>query len=218
VSDPAAPVVSVSEALRPLVRLGLIAARPVSSGPASAPLVAAIGETVSSLEARYAGRSAGDIPGTAPARALYRALGIDPTHTRPSSEALLRRVLSGKPFPRVNGPVDLCNLCALRWLLPIGLYDADLLSGDLSLRAGEPGEGYEGIRKDRVNLDGRPVLCDANGPFGNPTSDSRRTCVTEATRSILMVVFAPATLPGAELDARVREGEGWIREWIGRGA
>ena len=35
------------------------------------------------------------------------------------------------------------------------------------------------------------MLCDAQGAFGNPTSDSARTMMTLATRSTLVIVYAP---------------------------
>ena len=60
------------------------------------------------------------------------------------------------------------------------------------------GEGYEGIRKDRVNVSGRLTLADASGPFGNPTSDSARTMVTVETTSVLFVIYAPAGSGAAE--------------------
>ena len=42
---------------------------------------------------------------SAAVRAMYRKVGIDPTKTRPSSEALLRRVRKGDALPRINsGP------------------------------------------------------------------------------------------------------------------
>ena len=50
---------------------------------------------------------------------------------------------------------------------------------------------------------GRPVLVDDLGPFGNPTSDSLRTCVTGETASLFMVIFAPADYAPAALDAHV---------------
>jgi DNA/RNA-binding domain of Phe-tRNA-synthetase-like protein len=76
--------------------------------------------------------------------------------------------------------------------LPFGLYDVDRIEGDaISLRVGAAGEGYEGIRKDRVNVDGRLTLADARGPFGNPTSDSARTMVTLDTTRVLFVVYCP---------------------------
>ena len=43
------------------------------------------------------------------------------------------------------------------------------------------------------------MLVDARGPFGNPTSDSLRTCITEATRSALVVGYAPAGYSTARL-------------------
>jgi DNA/RNA-binding domain of Phe-tRNA-synthetase-like protein len=155
------------------------------------------------MVAAHVGQSPSSIEGLAPARRLYRALGIDPTSTRPSSEALLRRILHGKPFPSVNSAVEVCNLCSTSFLLPIGLYDAAKIRGAVTLRRGEPGESYAGIRKDAVNVAGRPVLVDEEGPFGNPTSDSLRTSVTESTSSLLMVIFAPADYAQAALDAHV---------------
>ncbi len=127
-------------------------------------------------------------------RSMYRCLGIDPTKTRPSSEALLRRVRRGEPLPRINTLVDVCNLCALETQLPYGLYDLQRIEGPVILRVGQPGEEYPGIRKRMVHVAGRPALFDERGPFGNPTSDSARTMVTEVTASVLAVVFAPRSI------------------------
>jgi DNA/RNA-binding domain of Phe-tRNA-synthetase-like protein len=129
-------------------------------------------------------------------RALYKAVGLDPTKTRPSSEALLRRVRRGDPLPRVNTVVDLCNWCSVETQIAFGVYDRGAIVGDrLALRLGADGEGYDGIRKDRVNVAGRLTLVDAEGPFGNPTSDSLRTSVSSATTRVLFVLFVPAATP-----------------------
>ena len=124
-------------------------------------------------------------------RTMYKRVGLDPTKTRPSSEALLRRVRRGDPLPRINSMVDVCNWCSLEFQLPYGLYDASHIDGDVALRIGQDGESYPGIRKDDVHVGGRITLADARGPFGNPTSDSARTMVTTATTRALLVVFAP---------------------------
>lgn len=124
-------------------------------------------------------------------RTMYKRVGLDPTKTRPSSEALLRRVRKGDALPRINSMVDVCNWCSLEFQLPYGLYDAARIEGDAVLRLGEPGEHYGGIRKDDVHVGGRITLADDIGPFGNPTSDSARTMVTTQTTSALLVVFAP---------------------------
>lgn len=137
---------------------------------------------------------------TAAVRTMYRRVGIDPTKTRPSSEALLRRVRRGDELPRVNSLVDVINWCSLELQLPFGLYDRDAIRGPVVLRLGREGEAYAGIRKDAVHVAGRLTLADDDGPFGNPTSDSARTMVTTTTRRALVVIFAPAALSRAVLD------------------
>lgn len=130
-------------------------------------------------------------------RTMYKRVGLDPTKTRPSSEALLRRVRKGGDLPRINSLVDVINWCSLESQLPFGLYDLDRIEGDVVLRLGRDGEAYAGIRKDEVHVAGRLTLADAAGPFGNPTSDSSRTMVTPGTRRALVVIFAPASVaPG----------------------
>lgn len=152
-------------------------------------------------QAAEALRSGADLePHQAATRSMYRRLGIDPTKTRPSSEALLRRLKKGDPFPRINTLVDICNWCSAEFQLPYGLYDRDRIAGRVQLRAGAPGEEYAGIRKDVVHLDGRPTLVDDTGPFGNPTSDSSRTMVTSKTMRALLVVFAPRGMSPANID------------------
>jgi DNA/RNA-binding domain of Phe-tRNA-synthetase-like protein len=157
---------------------------------------AALDEPLRAAAARS--RAAGDEPDvTAAVRTMYKRVGLDPTKTRPSSEALLRRVRRGDELPRINGLVDVINWCSLESQLPFGLYDRAHISGDVTLRLGRPSEKYAGIRKDVVHVGGRLTLADAIGPFGNPTSDSARTMVTLATTRALVVVFAPPALAGA---------------------
>jgi DNA/RNA-binding domain of Phe-tRNA-synthetase-like protein len=187
------PLREVEEPIRSGVVLGLLTASPVCVEDSSPALLAEMDALAEGRARVFEGRLPSEISGLAAARELYRSLRIDPTRVRPSSEALLRRVLRGKPLPRILNAVDLCNLCSLEFLLPIGLYDADRIEGAASFRVGRAGESYEGIRKDRVRLDGRPVLVDDAGPFGNPSSDSLRTSVTGSTRALFMIVFAPAS-------------------------
>ena len=113
------------------------------------------------------------------------------TKARPSSEALLRRVRRGESLPRINSLVEICNWCSLELGIPYGLYDADHLRGDIELRLGRTREEYAGIRKDIVHVEGRMTLADAEGPFGNPTSDSVRAMVTIATARAVAVIFMP---------------------------
>ena len=188
---------------------------------ASVPVPAGILEPSSadSTGTRFRGANAPSFRGAeiASVRTMYKRVGLDPTKTRPSSEALLRRVRKGDPLPRINSMVDVCNWCSLEFQLPYGLYDADKIEGDVELRIGRPGESYAGIRKDDVHVAGRIALVDRRGPFGNPTSDSARTMVTAATTRALLVVFAPRDVDDRRLaevldvtSARMREFTGCV--------
>ena len=162
----------------------------------------------------YQGKSPGEIVGLRPARQLYRAFGVDPTKTRPSSEALLRRIVKNKPFPLISNAVDVCNLCALKFLLSLGLYDADKIEGKVVLRKGRQGESFAGIRKGQVNLAGRLVLADDRGAFGNPSSDSQRTSVDEKTSALWMVIFAPRDYSRQLMQEHVATSTGLFERYL----
>ncbi len=98
-SHPEPVRLTVTPEVSAVASLGLVRAEPVQAGPASKGLAGEMEEVRAALQAAHAGVAPSSIPGLAPARELYRAFGLDPTRTRPSSEALLRRVARGN-WPR----------------------------------------------------------------------------------------------------------------------
>jgi DNA/RNA-binding domain of Phe-tRNA-synthetase-like protein len=137
---------------------------------------------------------ANDVASTERARELYRRFGTDPTRMRPSSEALLRRMKKGEGLPRINSLVDVANALSVQLQVPVGLYDLDKASGEeLVVRLGSKGEGYEGIGKDHVNVEGRICVADAKGPCGNPSADSARTMITTETERAAWIYFLPVS-------------------------
>ncbi len=184
-------LIELDETVRERVRGGVVALSGVAVR--EEPAVWEEIDTVSAAyREQYRGCQPSEIEPLGEARRLYKSFGQDPSRHRPSSEALLRRVLNDKGLYRLNNAVDACNLASLTFLLPIGMYDLDLVRGDVVIRAGRPGEEYPGIRKGPVHLAGRLGLFDAAGGFGSPTSDSARTCVSDGTRRILAVIMATA--------------------------
>jgi DNA/RNA-binding domain of Phe-tRNA-synthetase-like protein len=190
---------TVEESLRGTLALGVLEAEGIQLHEPSPAFEDECDRLIARLLAQYGRKPPSDIPGVAETRALFHRLDLDPTRTRPSSEALLRRVLQGKGLPRVNAAVDACNLCSLEHQLPFGLYDRDDIKGDLPLRVGRPGEGYTGIRRQRVNLAGRLLIADDNGPFGAPTADSAHTSVKPHTTNLVLVVYCPIERGGQDL-------------------
>jgi len=132
-------------------------------------------------------------------RRLYRRIGWEPTQYRPSSEAMIRRILKKDGLYRINNIVDLGNIVSTRFHLPMGLYDADKINGDVLCDIGKENESYQGISRDHIRAAGKLILRDSTGIFGNPTADSRRTAITGQTRSILVIFFTPPETPPAHL-------------------
>src|SRR2546427_7481342 len=133
-------MIEIDSGLREVVCLGVVRADGVAVAREAPDVWAEIERLAASLRSRYAGKAPGEIPELQPARELYRRTGEDPTKLRPSSEALLRRVLGGRALYRINSLVDTCNLCSLEFLLPIGLYDADRIEGPVTARLGRSEE------------------------------------------------------------------------------
>ena len=134
-------------------------------------------------------------------RRLYWLFRMDPTKIRPSSEALARRVLSGSDLPTINTVVDLNNAMSLKYLLPIGIYDADKIEGTLHVRIAKNGESITKIGgKIEVLKDKELVISDEKKiiGLGYASSDSDTTKVSETTKKLSILIYcAPGTLTQA---------------------
>ncbi len=106
-----------------------------------------------------------------------------------SSEALIRRLDQSKVLFRINTVVDTNNLVSLHTGMSAGSYRIDALAAPLVFRKAGAGESYQAIGRGPLNLENLPVLADAQGPFGSPTSDSERSKITLDTETVLMVIY-----------------------------
>ena len=122
-------------------------------------------------------------------RRAYRAFGKDPSRYRSSAEAMCRRIVQGKGLYHINNVVDCGNLFSIKTGYSLGIYDAEKIGEKVIWHVASEGTCYKGIGKDEINIEFLPVLENEKSPFGNPTSDSVRTRVTEETAEILAVVF-----------------------------
>lgn len=124
-------------------------------------------------------------------RRMYRRVGWEPTRYRPSSEAMIRRILKKSGLYRINNAVDIGNAVSVRYHLPMGLYDVLKINGTVQVDIGSDTESYVGISKAEIHAGGKLILRDRTGIFGNPTADSKRTSITTNTEAILAVFFVP---------------------------
>lgn len=197
-------LIEIDSALEGMILLGVFQAEGIEPAGPCAALDEGLAALVGTLHEHYTEPSHASAL-FRPARELYRAIGLDPTRRRPSSEALIRRAIKGTPLYRINRVVDTCNLCSMDFALPIGLYDSHRVQWPAQLRLGQEGEGYKGLGKDHVNVSGRWTLADREGPFGNPSSDSFRTRIRDETTACTFVIYAPASYGQERLRAHLDE-------------
>jgi DNA/RNA-binding domain of Phe-tRNA-synthetase-like protein len=136
-------------------------------------------------------------PTVAALRKLFRAAGCDPGRYRPSSEALLRRVLQSEELPWIHALVDLNNCLSVKLRVPCCILDEAQLEPPVALRAGRAGEILDSMRGP-LNLEGKPLLEDRRGPFGTPISDSERVKVRPETKRAWLVAYLPAGVVTSE--------------------
>ena len=173
------------------VKLGIIEAQDVRVEAEHSELAKLLDEVCAQKLKEFTVESLAEAEPVRAVRAIFRGWGMDPSKYRPSSEALLRRVVQGKGLYRVSNVVDIGNLVSIETGWPLGCYDRSRVKEPVELRHGTSGESYEGIGKKTWNLEGRPVLADSAGPFGSPISDSTRSMITESARNVMIVIYVP---------------------------
>ncbi len=151
-------------------------------------------------------------------RDFFWKLGTDPTKNRPAAEALIRRVLNGRPIPKINTWVDAYNLVSIQTAIPIASFDADLLEGSLLMREAEAGEEFLGIamKKPMVLKGGEAVIQDDQGLVAiYPFRDADHSKVTGDTKNVLMLLCGAPKITLETLDASAGVAEKVLTRFCG---
>ena len=139
-------------------------------------------------------------------RGFFWSLDIDPTKTRPSGEALLRRILQGKNIPKISNVVDAYNLASLKTIIPLSGYDLDIVFPPLVIRFSRENDVFQGIgmpspikleRKMLLLTDQKRILCIY------PYRDSDATKITSRTRNVLIVGYGAPKIENEKLEEAV---------------
>jgi DNA/RNA-binding domain of Phe-tRNA-synthetase-like protein len=156
--------------------------------PASQEFTAFKEEVFKEIREKHTLASLKDNPVVRAYRDFYWRIGIDPTKLRPASEALVRRILAGKPLPEINNLVDAYNLASALTLIPMGAYDAGKVKGELRIRTSR-GERFVGIGGKELVTKGEIVLSDEEKILSiYPYRDADATKITDATRDAIVVL------------------------------
>jgi DNA/RNA-binding domain of Phe-tRNA-synthetase-like protein len=148
-------------------------------------------------------------------RDFYWKLDIDPTKTRPSGEALLRRVLHGNELPNISTAVDAYNLASLKTIIPISGFDRNRLNPPLCVRFATSNETFIGIGMDKpitltekimVLADEKQILC------VYPYRDLDFTKISEQTRDAVVIGYGAPNVTEQRLKQSVETTLSYIRQ------
>ncbi len=152
------------------------------------------------------GRPPEEVPHPAAWREAYRAFGAKPQRTRPSLEALLRR-LGPNGLPRVDRITDVYNAISIGHLLPIGGEDLAAYAGPPRLVRADGSEPFDTTAAGAPVLEhpdpGEVVWRDDHGVTCRRWNwrQCTRTRITTSTASAVFILDALDPLTAADLDA-----------------
>lgn len=144
-------------------------------------------------------------PAIASWHAAYRAFGTNPRRTRPSVDALLRRLVRQGRLPRVNGAVDAYNVTSVRFAVPAGAFDLDRLGAHVEIRPATADDRFTPLGEpDEVETPGAGEVVYAQGTEVLTRHwnhrDAHATRVREATTSaVFMLERVSADVPAEHL-------------------
>jgi DNA/RNA-binding domain of Phe-tRNA-synthetase-like protein len=185
--DPAVP------ALRPDYRAVLLTADGLRGGPGDEVSEGILAAAEATARRRLGGRRPEELPELAAWREAYRAFGARPQRTRPSVEALLRR-LDPDGLPRIDRITDVYNAVSVAHLLPLGGEDRAAYAGPPRLVRADGTEPFDTTAGGETVVEhpepGEVVWRDDDGVTCRRWNwrQCARTRITPATTSALFVL------------------------------
>ena len=194
---PSACTLSIAELRErfPNFRVALVVVDGVSIPAAPSPaletwIAAAVAEAAGALS----GQELGSLPELKCWREAYKAFGEKKTSYRSSVERLLKGIQRGNGLPRVNAFVDAYNAVSVRYRMPVGADDLDLVTPPLAFRYSRKDDSFIALG-DPIQADDPPkprevVYADASKCLcrrWNWYQDARSAIRPETRRAVLTI-------------------------------
>ncbi|MGD0805661.1 MAG: phenylalanine--tRNA ligase beta subunit-related protein [Candidatus Bathyarchaeia archaeon] len=148
-------------------------------------------------------------PYIASMRNLYRTFGTKPADYHPSAEALVRRAIKTQQLPLINTAVDTYNAVSVRYFIPMGGFDTDLVVGDIVLRFSTGDEAFSPLGEigHEVTYPGEVVYADDRGVLTRRWNyrDCVETRITEKTINVVMFIDGSPEIPRVEVEKALKE-------------
>jgi len=135
-------------------------------------------------------------------RATYQSFGVNPKKDPPTHEALARRLLKGKGWPRIHLLVDIYLTNQVAHLLPHGGYDLATIEGDIFLTTSPGGEPFLALGGGQeVTTTGEVIYRDARRVLTRcwNCQDCDVTKLTPDTKRFVLMIESPSRLIRPEI-------------------
>lgn len=121
---------------------GVVIAESVDNQKASSTVTDLLEIQSKTLHQELSGTNVREHPRVAVWREAFRKLGLNPNRFPSSIEALAKRIAKKAELPSINKVVDLVNILSLKYVLPMGAHDREILPGDIELRFACPEDKF----------------------------------------------------------------------------
>jgi len=118
----------------PQACFGVVVARGFNNHSLVPSVESMLDAAIDNVRQRLAGANVKEVPEITIYREAFQTLGFNPNKFMCSIEALVKRILKGGTFPRINSIVDLGNAVSLTHILPIGAHDLPASKQDIEIR------------------------------------------------------------------------------------
>jgi len=126
----------------PDLTIGMVVAKDVDNTQPSREIETLLSQAIEEMKRNFLVDKAQEHPRIKPWRNAFSKLGISGSKFPTSIESMVRRILKGDPFPRINPLVDLYNSISLKYLVPMGGHDLNTIKGNIYLRFAEGWEPF----------------------------------------------------------------------------
>ncbi len=142
-----------------------------------------------------------------------------PRENRSSIEALIRRIYNGKQVGSINPLVDIYNYISLKYLLPCGGEDLDVVKGDIRLTRAVGDEPFVplGVTANERTAEGEVIYRDDEGAICRCWNwrEADRTKLTEQTTNAFLCIESVDMSRREVFEAALRELAELVGKYLG---
>lgn len=152
-------------------------------------------------------------------REIFKKTGAWKLSRRPSPEALLRRLSTGKGIYNINTAVDAYNLAVIETGVGLGGFNMNEIAFPVTLRMTKAGEKMHLLGDDEPTtvLDGEVAYADTNKLITLDLNyrDINTTKIDESTKKIILYADGAPGLTEDEVVSSLQKGADYIKQFCG---